>query len=412
MKRSSSKKSKGGKAKYTSKELKQLKEYGQLDPTASFGNENELDEAISKAINRKLGNRVGTFVSTKGGKRKYDDQEDARVSNRSTNSRKTFAQPQPGSKYQNSYKKINDDEDESQSEQAEDHYTSLLQRFQKKGTKKPITKKEQSDKDIKSDQSFQGFSETDSDDDEAAPANKIIPLENSDKSDSDDSNSDQSDAELSNDPFIKHFNSISSIELAERAASIEKKEYTTHEIDSTFENKSLILYSPTNKQSEKSSFEAAISNKFKLSKHFIKQRITSNFINENSKILGQTDSIQHMSSTQESFFKILNTYKDVIYGDRTYLNSTELMSSYALHVLNHVLKSRDRIIKHNIKIAKSDLKDFTAEEEDEVRDQGYTRPVVNREKFISEFGTDENLEKRGSDRNVLGLVFNQKPDVY
>ncbi|OMJ21880.1 U3 small nucleolar RNA-associated protein 25 [Smittium culicis] len=106
-----------------------------------------------------------------------------------------------------------------------------------------------------------------------------------------------------------------------------------------------------------------------------------------------------MSSTQENFFKILNTYKDVIYGDRTYLNSTELMSSYALHVLNHVLKSRDRIIKHNIKIAKSDLKDFTAEEEDEVRDQGYTRPVVNREKFISEFGTDESLEKQRSDKN-------------
>ncbi|OMJ21881.1 hypothetical protein AYI70_g3210 [Smittium culicis] len=199
MKRSSSKKSKGGKAKYTSKELKQLKEYGQLDPTASFGNENELDEAISKAINRKLGNRVGTFVSTKGGKRKFDDQEDARVSNRSTNSRNSFAQTQPGSKYQNSYKKSNDDEDESPSEQAEDHYSSLLQRFQKKGTKKPITKKEQSEEDNKSDQSFQGFSETDSEDEEVAPSNEIIPLENSDKSDSEDSNSDQSDSELSND---------------------------------------------------------------------------------------------------------------------------------------------------------------------------------------------------------------------
>ncbi|OLY81441.1 hypothetical protein AYI68_g4452 [Smittium mucronatum] len=126
----SSKKSKGGKAKYTSRELKQLKEYGQLDPTSLQGNENELEEAISKAINRKLGNRVGTFVSTKGNKRGLENEENT-VTQNSSRFKKSFGNNEQQNKESQNTLIIEKDSNK-------DSYKILLDRFQKKNKIKPL----------------------------------------------------------------------------------------------------------------------------------------------------------------------------------------------------------------------------------------------------------------------------------
>ncbi|GAB7342148.1 hypothetical protein MBLNU457_g0410t1 [Dothideomycetes sp. NU457] len=64
-------------------------------------------------------------------------------------------------------------------------------------------------------------------------------------------------------------------------------------------------------------------------------------------------------------------YDDLLYGGRTVENAAQLRDMASLHALNHVFKGRDKIIKNNERLAKTD------ESADlELRDQGFTRPKV------------------------------------
>eukprot|EP01129_Flabellula_baltica_P009880 TRINITY_DN4111_c0_g1_i1.p1 TRINITY_DN4111_c0_g1~~TRINITY_DN4111_c0_g1_i1.p1 ORF type:complete len:755 (+),score=165.76 TRINITY_DN4111_c0_g1_i1:111-2375(+) len=80
-----------------------------------------------------------------------------------------------------------------------------------------------------------------------------------------------------------------------------------------------------------------------------------------------------LTEKQQMLFSVMSKYKDLLYiKDRE--DSADTMSLYSLHALNHVLKRRDRISKHNSKIRGFKL---TGEFVDvEFRDQGFTRPTV------------------------------------
>lgn len=68
---------------------------------------------------------------------------------------------------------------------------------------------------------------------------------------------------------------------------------------------------------------------------------------------------------------LLFGYRDILHCDRTVRNAKSMRQLVCLHALNHVMKTRDRVIKDNYKLAKDgnnpDL---------EFRDQGFTRPKV------------------------------------
>lgn len=64
-------------------------------------------------------------------------------------------------------------------------------------------------------------------------------------------------------------------------------------------------------------------------------------------------------------------YRDILFSSRTPRYAEDLQRLACLHSLNHVFKTRDKVIKNNTRIAGE-----TAEEDIELRDQGFTRPKV------------------------------------
>ncbi|KAK0041259.1 digestive organ expansion factor isoform X1 [Biomphalaria pfeifferi] len=80
-----------------------------------------------------------------------------------------------------------------------------------------------------------------------------------------------------------------------------------------------------------------------------------------------------LSPLQHQLFCAMNCYQDLLYPKQTIKNTEEIRVLYCLHALNHVLKTRSRVIAHNVKVKskKVDLNDDV-----DYRDQGLTRPKV------------------------------------
>ena len=64
-------------------------------------------------------------------------------------------------------------------------------------------------------------------------------------------------------------------------------------------------------------------------------------------------------------------YKDLLFVARSIENSGQLRDMTMLHAVNHVLKTRSRVLRHNARLAQNN-----SIEDVEYRDQGFTRPKV------------------------------------
>lgn len=74
---------------------------------------------------------------------------------------------------------------------------------------------------------------------------------------------------------------------------------------------------------------------------------------------------------ESAFQSRLFEYRDVFYPDRTVANASTLRSLLSTHIVNHVLKTRDRVLKNNERISRQ-----VDNSDREYRDQGFTRPKV------------------------------------
>ncbi|EGR52578.1 uncharacterized protein TRIREDRAFT_54535 [Trichoderma reesei QM6a] len=78
-----------------------------------------------------------------------------------------------------------------------------------------------------------------------------------------------------------------------------------------------------------------------------------------------------LDAAQKAFLPLLFNYKDILFCDRTVDNSHKMRQAVCLHALNHVFKTRDRVINNSYKLSKAG-----DDAELELRDQGFTRPKV------------------------------------
>lgn len=71
---------------------------------------------------------------------------------------------------------------------------------------------------------------------------------------------------------------------------------------------------------------------------------------------------------QTEIAKPLLNYQDILFPSRTIYNEKELQNLYAMHILNHIYKTRDKVLRNNQKIAADPDAGL------ELRDQAFTRP--------------------------------------
>jgi len=91
----------------------------------------------------------------------------------------------------------------------------------------------------------------------------------------------------------------------------------------------------------------------------LKKRLASPFQEKNGEL----------SEFQKAFSQYVFSYQDLLFAGRTVRNSDELRRMYCLHALNHIFKTRDRVVKDNFRLSHGD-------DDLELRDQGFTRPKV------------------------------------
>ncbi|CAF1410359.1 unnamed protein product, partial [Adineta ricciae] len=151
------------------------------------------------------------------------------------------------------------------------------------------------------------------------------------------------------DPFLSHFET-----LIDEAQINKKSSKTTSELSSlslgscqfasTFTDKSPILPCPVTN----------------LDSFAIKKSLLSNIENSGSQL----------TPLQLDFFSLIHKYYDVYYPNRTNSNDVgeQLRFVICLHLINHVLKTRSRVLSHNAKLKENPDLDY--------RDQGFSRPKV------------------------------------
>ncbi|KAM9001569.1 digestive organ expansion factor homolog isoform X1 [Sarcophilus harrisii] len=98
-------------------------------------------------------------------------------------------------------------------------------------------------------------------------------------------------------------------------------------------------------------------------------KVNSQFLSGPSKPSGP------FSPLQKELFSIMNSYRDLLYPERTALgNGEEIRHVYCLHAMNHVLKANSQVLSNNSK--RRDKKPRAGDDDDDFRDQGLTRPKV------------------------------------
>jgi U3 small nucleolar RNA-associated protein 25 len=156
------------------------------------------------------------------------------------------------------------------------------------------------------------------------------------------------------DPFVHHFADPDDNELARRLKAISENHWTTQRLNVAEGGKCLLQIPGTDQKAPRTKLAGV-------------QDITlkPRLVEKAKTVVGE------FSELEQAIAPSLFNYHDVLYGGRTPDNAGRLRHLTCLHALNHIFKTRDRVIKNNAKLAHQ-----TEDDDAEYRDQGFTRPKV------------------------------------
>lgn len=253
-----------------------------------------------------------------------------------------------------------DSEEEEESEEGDDSgkaYSALLTLL--KSNKKDKAHSDKIDTEAQEEPEQAPVAE----DDEDELAGENFDEDNEESENESENDVDDSPAELAIDPFEVHFNQPSD-EYLEKEEKLVLKEHNKWVTLSKMIYDDLSLTSMTlTPPGEGIAYVTTKKDPTNI-KDFksLKMRVLDAYLNEFGEAVSKLDSVLLQP--------ILN-YEDVNYQYKSYINKS-YRKLYALHALNHIYKTRDRIIKNSAKLHQA----AESNQDLELRDQGFTRPKV------------------------------------
>ncbi|KAI5923158.1 hypothetical protein F4810DRAFT_670589 [Camillea tinctor] len=174
--------------------------------------------------------------------------------------------------------------------------------------------------------------------------------------DEDDNEDDEDDIPDSSDPFETHFVNPDQDILARRLKSAKENDYQSKQFEKN--GWKLVMNIPGKDAEQSISPPTTLSGPSNLK---LKQKLAET----SSKKKAAFDKLEQV------LYPLAFSYQDLLFCGRTVKNAENLRRMACLHAVNHVFKTRDRVIKNNAKLAKEG-----ENTEFEPRDQGFTRPKV------------------------------------
>ncbi|AQZ14355.1 UTP25 (YIL091C) [Zygosaccharomyces parabailii] len=175
---------------------------------------------------------------------------------------------------------------------------------------------------------------------------------------SDDEISEDEQSENEQDPFETHFNAISE-DIDHLDEAYKEKKITNKSGKISVDEEESLIYTKTLPNIE-AKFEMP-SHRGNLSRYFLKRKLQLH----NDLLNGEAT----LSALQKKIVDPIFQYRDLLYECNDYeQDEDQYRDLYTIHVLNHVYKTRDRILKDNQRLATNP--------DNEYLDQGFTRPKV------------------------------------
>jgi U3 small nucleolar RNA-associated protein 25 len=252
-----------------------------------------------------------------------------------------------------------DGEDEDEVQPASNAYAALLQTFSTRdaGSGEPRKKKRKT--------GHEGLTQEDAEaafEDGTPEANGAVDDSDAESEaeqvDTDEEPADEDDdaEQESEEVYAKHFVNPDETELATRLKRIATNQWSSQKLDRAAGSAQGVGVLQT------SAAEAKAPRRIKSIRDVqLKGRLVAN----------AQKKIGNFTEIEQAIAPSIFGYQDLLFGARTVHNASRLRDITCLHALNHILMTRDRVLKNNAKLAAAKEDDDT-----EYRDQGFTRPKI------------------------------------
>lgn len=252
-----------------------------------------------------------------------------------------------------------DEDDEEEAKPASTVYQALLRSYQEKNAAQghPPRKRQKTTHAIEQHSEEEDAADLlGESDEESAARDEAQDEEGAAQTDDEDEDEDEDEvAGATADPYVHHFADPDDNELAARLKAISNNQWATHKLPVAGGGKCLLQIPGDDAKAPQRPKMASTT------VLHLKPRLAD----KAKAVFGS------FSELEQAIAPSLFEYQDVMFGGRNPQNASRLRQLTCLHALNHIFKTRDRVIKNNSKLAAQ-----TENEDVEYRDQGFTRPKV------------------------------------